>query len=121
MQRREFITVLGGAAVAWPLSLHAQQGARERRIGILMGYAESDPETKLRIAAFRSGLAKRGGAEGHNIQNDYRFSAATDSQQTACERIARASSRGRPRAYDNGRRCRATGESRNPGRVRWGL
>lgn len=83
MQRREFITVLGGAAVAWPLSLHAQQGARKRRIGILMGYAESDPETKLRIAAFRAGLAKRGWSEGHNIQIDYRFSAATESQQTA--------------------------------------
>jgi len=83
MQRREFITVLGGAAVAWPLSLHAQQGARKRRIGILIGYAESDPETKLRIAAFRAGLAKRGWSEGHNIQVDYRFSAATESQQTA--------------------------------------
>ena len=83
MQRREFITVLGGAAVAWPLSLHAQQGARKRRIGILMGYAESDPETKLRIAAFRAGLAKRGWSEGHNIQVDYRFSAATESHQTA--------------------------------------
>jgi putative ABC transport system substrate-binding protein len=48
-----------------------------------MGYAESDPETKLRIAAFRAGLAKRGWSEGHNIQIDYRFSAATESQQTA--------------------------------------
>jgi putative ABC transport system substrate-binding protein len=83
MRRREFITVLGGAAVAWPLSLHAQQGARKRRIGILMGYAESDPETKSRIAAFRAGLAKRGWSEGHNLQIEFRFSAATESQQTA--------------------------------------
>jgi putative ABC transport system substrate-binding protein len=79
MRRREFITLVGGAA-AWPFTARAQQGVR--RIGVLMGYAESDPETKLRIAAFRAGLAKRGWSEGHNIQIDFRFSAATASQQT---------------------------------------
>ena len=79
MRRREFITLVGGAA-AWPFKARAQQGVR--RIGVLMGYAESDPETKLRIAAFRAGLAKRGWSEGHNIQIDFRFSAATASQQT---------------------------------------
>jgi putative ABC transport system substrate-binding protein len=79
MRRREFITLVGGAA-AWPFTARAQQGVR--CIGVLMGYAESDPETKLRIAAFRAGLAKRGWSEGHNIQIDFRFSAATASQQT---------------------------------------
>jgi hypothetical protein len=79
MRRREFITLVVGAA-AWPFTARAQQGVR--RIGVLMGYAESDPETKLRIAAFRAGLAKRGWSEGHNIQIDFRFSAATASQQT---------------------------------------
>jgi len=79
MRRRDFITLVGGAA-AWPFAARAQQGVR--RIGVLMGYAESDPETKLRIAAFRAGLAKRGWSEGHNIQIDFRFSAATASQQT---------------------------------------
>ena len=79
MRRRKFITLVGGAA-AWPFTARAQQGVR--RIGVLMGYAESDPETKLRIAAFRAGLAKRGWSEGHNIQIDFRFSAATASQQT---------------------------------------
>src|SRR6516225_5860345 len=79
MRRRDFITLVGGAA-AWPFTARAQQGVR--RICVLMGYAESDPETKLRIAAFRAGLAKRGWSEGHNIQIDFRFSAATASQQT---------------------------------------
>ncbi len=82
MKRREFITVLGGAAVCWPLAGYAQQGERKRHIGVLLGYAESDPETNLRIAAFRAGLAKRGWSEGHNIQIDFRFSAATESEQT---------------------------------------
>jgi putative tryptophan/tyrosine transport system substrate-binding protein len=81
MRRREFITLLGGAA-AWPLAAQAQQGVPMRRVGVLIGYTESDPETKLRIAAFRMGLAKRGWTEGRNIQIDYRFGAANVDQQS---------------------------------------
>jgi putative tryptophan/tyrosine transport system substrate-binding protein len=75
MKRREFITLLGGAA-AWPLAARAQQPERMRRIGVLMAVSEDDPETKARIAAFRWGLERRGWLEGRNLHLDYRFTAA---------------------------------------------
>ena len=56
LQRREFITLLGGAAAAWPLAARAQQAERMRRIGVLGGFAEDDPEMKARLAGFRQGL-----------------------------------------------------------------
>jgi putative ABC transport system substrate-binding protein len=75
-RRRDFITLLGGAAAAWPLAAHAQQGERMRRIGVLMGYAESDLEAQAWVAAFREGLQKLGWAEGRNIRIDLRWAAA---------------------------------------------
>jgi putative tryptophan/tyrosine transport system substrate-binding protein len=71
--RREFITLLGGAAAAWPLSARAQQADRVWRIGALMGYAESDPEAQTNVAAFREGLQKLGWTEGHKIRMDTRW------------------------------------------------
>ena len=68
MRRREFIRLLGGATVVWPLAAHAQQPDRMRRIGVLMGYPESDSEAQAYIAAFREGLQKLGWAEGRNIR-----------------------------------------------------
>ena len=56
MRRRDFITLLGGAAVAWPLAVRAQQSDRMRRIAVLMNNAEDDPEGQARAAAFRQGL-----------------------------------------------------------------
>jgi ABC transporter substrate binding protein len=74
MQRREFITLLGGAA-AWPLAARAQQLDVVRRIGVLTGFAESDQEGQAFVAAFREGLQKLGWAEGRNIRIDYRWAA----------------------------------------------
>jgi hypothetical protein len=67
LRRRQFITVLGGAAVAWPLVARAQQPERMRRIDVLMAYAESDPEGQALVAAFREGLQKLGWTESRNI------------------------------------------------------
>src|ERR1039458_10190113 len=75
MKRREFITLLGGAAAAWPLAVRAHLSDRVRRIGVLIGYAEDDPETKARLAALREGLEKRGWSEGRNVQIETRFAA----------------------------------------------
>ena len=73
MQRREFITLIGGAAVAWPLAARAQQSGGMRLIGALIALAESDAEGQLRIAAFREGLQRFGWAEGRNIHIEYRW------------------------------------------------
>jgi putative ABC transport system substrate-binding protein len=72
MKRRGFISLLGGAAV-WPLAARAQQRDQMRRIGVLMGYAESDSEGQAFIAAFRDGLQKLGWTENRNMQIDYRW------------------------------------------------
>jgi putative tryptophan/tyrosine transport system substrate-binding protein len=78
MRRREFITLLGGAAATWPLAARAQQPERMRRIGVLMGYAENDREGQAFVAAFREGLQKLGWAEDRNIRIDFRWAAASD-------------------------------------------
>jgi ABC-type uncharacterized transport system substrate-binding protein len=75
MRRREFIGLVAGAAAAWPLAARAQQGARMRRIGVLMAVPEHDPEYQGYIGAFREGLQKLGWTEGRNIQIDYRWGA----------------------------------------------
>jgi putative ABC transport system substrate-binding protein len=79
MRRREFITLLGGAA-AWPLAARAQQGDRVRRIGVLMGYAESDLEAQAHIAAFREELQKLGWTQGRNTQIDTCWAAPDDAE-----------------------------------------
>ncbi len=76
MRRRKFISLLGGAAVAWPLAANAQRAERMRRIGVLMGYAESDQEAQANVAAFREGLQKLGWTEGRNIRIDTRWATA---------------------------------------------
>jgi putative ABC transport system substrate-binding protein len=70
--RRDFITLLGGAAV-WPLAAHAQQTGPMRRIGVLSGFAASDPAHRSWIAAFQQELANLGWMDGRNIRIDYRW------------------------------------------------
>jgi ABC-type uncharacterized transport system substrate-binding protein len=79
MIRREFITLLG-AAVAWPLAARAQRSEQMRRIGVLMGDAEDDPEVKARLTAFREALDRLGWSEGRNVRIDYRFAANNPDQ-----------------------------------------
>src|SRR5262245_38836276 len=89
MERRVFITLLGGAAVAWPLAARAQQGERMRRIGVLMGFAEDDPGLKTRRATFREGVDGVGWSEGRSIRIDYRFApAGAQAQMLAKELVA---------------------------------
>src|SRR5262249_55995905 len=73
MRRREFIGLLGGAVLVWPLGGRAQQTGYVRRIGFLLGLTENDPEGHARIVAFRQGLETLGWTEGRNIRIDYRF------------------------------------------------
>src|SRR5262245_31912829 len=72
MKRREFMSLLGGVVATWPLAARAQQAERMRRMGVLMGFAESDREGQAFVAAFREGLQKLG---GRNIRIDYRWTA----------------------------------------------
>ena len=74
IRRREFITLLGGAAAVWPLAARAQQPERMRRIGVLMTLAADDPETPTRIGVFLQGMQEFGWTIGRNVRIDYRWS-----------------------------------------------
>ena len=76
MRRRDFITLIG-AATTWPLALRAQQPERLRRISVLLGVPENDPETNSRVRAFRLGMRDAGWVEGRNVQIEFRY-AGTD-------------------------------------------
>src|SRR5437867_4386244 len=75
MQRREFITLLGGG-VAWPIAASAQERVRMRRIGVLMGYPEGDRQAQANVMALRQGLENLGWIENRNVQIDYRWAGA---------------------------------------------
>lgn len=79
MRRREFITLLGGAA-GWPLAATGQQAERMRRVGILMGYAQSDPEGQARFAALLEALKALGWEDGRNLQIELRWASADVAQ-----------------------------------------
>jgi putative ABC transport system substrate-binding protein len=89
MRRRDFINAIAGSVATWPLAARAQQPERMRRIGVVMGLAEDDPEAKARHAAFRQGLEKRGWSEGRNVRIDYRYApAGAQAQVLAKELVA---------------------------------
>ena len=92
MRRREFITLLGGAAAAWPLAARAQQAERMRRIGVLMASTADDPESQARIAAFLQALQQLGWTDGRNVRIDTRWatSDADDIRRYAAELAALA-------------------------------
>src|SRR5262245_39647916 len=73
MKRREFITLVGGAA-GWPLVARAQSGERMRRLGVLMPYPADDPEAHVRVAGLLQGLQEWGWTVGRNLRIDWRFS-----------------------------------------------
>jgi putative ABC transport system substrate-binding protein len=75
MKRREFITLVGGAAAAWPLAARAQQPQRMRRIGVLTSLSMDDPASLARLTTFRQGLQQLGWTEGRNAQMDWRWGA----------------------------------------------
>jgi putative ABC transport system substrate-binding protein len=90
MRRREFITLLGGAAAAWPVAAHAQQAERMRRIGALMSASENDAGYQSLLATFRDELKKLGWEEGRNIRIDYAWKAVDEEsrQRLAKELVA---------------------------------
>jgi putative tryptophan/tyrosine transport system substrate-binding protein len=92
MRRREFITLLGGAAAAWPIAARAQQPERVRRVGVLMSRAADDPEGQARFAAFQQRLQELGWIEGRNVQIDTRWPAFSPEEyrKYSAELVARA-------------------------------
>jgi putative ABC transport system substrate-binding protein len=81
LRRRDLITLLGGAAAAWPLAARAQQGDRVRRIGVLMQSEESDPERQKYVKAFQEGLQELGWVDGRNIRIDIRWAPDLESMK----------------------------------------
>ena len=92
IRRREFVTLLGGAAVAWPLTARAQQGERARRVGVLLPAASDDVEFQARVGAFLQGLQQSGWSIGRNLRIDTRWATANadDIRRHAAELVTLA-------------------------------
>ena len=92
MRRRELITLIGGAAAAWPLAARAEQSERMRRIGVLLPLTADDPEAKERNAIFEQSLHQLGWTVGRNLQIDYRLAGGTADpiRRSAAELVALA-------------------------------
>jgi putative ABC transport system substrate-binding protein len=83
MRRRDFITLLGGAA-AWPLAARAQQDGRVRRVGVLMALAETDPEARTQLAGLTQGLAELGWIDGRTVRMNIRWAAGSIDRAQMC-------------------------------------
>jgi hypothetical protein len=120
IRRREFITgTLGGAAVALPLVLCAQQAERMRHIGVLMNLAESDPETWARRAAFLQALQEFGWSEGRNVRLDYRWGVGDpDRHRKNAAQLVALEPRYHPGPWKPHRETVAPGDSHRADRVR---
>src|SRR5262245_64748570 len=92
LKRREFITLLGSAAAAWPLQARAQEREGMRRLGVLMSLTAEDPAATPRVAALLKGLQQLGWTDGHNIRTDIRWGAGDigRSRRSASELVALA-------------------------------
>jgi putative ABC transport system substrate-binding protein len=87
MRRREFLGVLNGAVAAWPLAVWAQQTDRVRRVGVLMGYGEADPEAKALLSELTQGLSEPGWTVGRNLRMDVRWAPGTDLMHTFAKEL----------------------------------
>jgi putative ABC transport system substrate-binding protein len=92
MKRREFIALAGGAVATWPLAARAQRSGAVRKLGVLLSGVETDPDSRVRIEAFRKGMAGLGWRDGDNIHIEYRWSAGKVGliRQYAAELVALA-------------------------------
>src|SRR5215472_13066236 len=83
LRRRDFITLAGGTAAAWPLTARAEKGGGVRRVGVIMGFAEHDEVWQAYLANFRQGLQELGWTDGRNIRFDYRFTGDSEERMRA--------------------------------------
>ena len=121
LRRREFITLLGGAAaIAWPLTARAQQGERMRRIGVIMSLAADDRETQARHAAFLQGLQQLGWTDGPQRADRVSRGDRCRPYSPICGRIGRAGTGCHPVQWHGGRRTTATGDPHSADRIRAG-
>jgi hypothetical protein len=121
MNRRAFITLLGGAAAAWPLAARAQQPpGRMRRIGVLMNLAPEDAEGQARLAAFLQGLQEAGWAVGRNAQIEIRWAGGNAEQMLASDRDGGACPGRDPGFVAPSRGAFAGRDPHHPDRIRGG-